>query len=57
MVFVKISQLIPKQAKTLVEARGLITADYQNYLEEKWLEELKAKYTVEINKEVLSSIE
>ncbi|HOT88307.1 MAG TPA: peptidylprolyl isomerase [Bacteroidales bacterium] len=57
VVFVKISQLIPKQAKTLVEARGLITADYQNYLEEKWLEELKAKYTVEINKEVLSSIE
>ena len=57
VAFVKISQLIPKQAKTLIEARGLITADYQNYLEEKWLEELKTKYKVEINKEVLSAIE
>ena len=57
VVFIKISQIIPKQPKTLIEARGLVTADYQTYLEEKWLNELKAKYTVEINKEVLSAIE
>jgi peptidyl-prolyl cis-trans isomerase SurA len=43
--------------KTLEEARGLYVSDYQNYLEEKWLGELRNKYPVKVNKKVLNSIE
>jgi peptidyl-prolyl cis-trans isomerase SurA len=43
--------------KTLEEAKGLYISDYQNYLEEKWLDELRSKYRVKVNKKVLKSIE
>ncbi len=55
-VFVKINEVLPPQPKELSEARGLITADYQTYLEEKWIDELKAKYPVSVNEEVLKQI-
>ena len=42
--------------KTIDEAKGLITSDYQNYLEEEWIKELKAKYTVKVNEQVFSTI-
>jgi peptidyl-prolyl cis-trans isomerase SurA len=53
VVFVKIREVIPPQAKELKEARGLVTADYQTYLEKAWIEQLKEKYPVVVNKEVL----
>jgi peptidyl-prolyl cis-trans isomerase SurA len=45
------------EPKELNEARGQITSDYQNYLETEWLKELKAKYPVEVNRELLARIE
>jgi len=57
VVFVKIHELLAPQPKSLSEARGIITADYQNYLEEQWIIELRKKYPVVINEEVLNSIE
>jgi peptidyl-prolyl cis-trans isomerase SurA len=42
--------------KTLMEAKGLVTADYQTYLEKEWIEMLKKKYSIEIDNDVLSSI-
>ena len=53
--FVK-GEVIPSQNKTLDEARGAVIADYQNYLEEQWLNELKNKYKVEVNNEVLENL-
>ncbi|OFY02516.1 MAG: hypothetical protein A2W90_03980 [Bacteroidetes bacterium GWF2_42_66] len=47
---------VPPQPKTLEESRGLHVADYQTDLEEKWLNELRAKYKVKINKKLLKSI-
>ncbi|SEH05481.1 Uncharacterised protein [Candidatus Venteria ishoeyi] len=44
------------EPKTLKEARGLVTADYQNYLEAEWIKELRAKYTVDVKQEVLKTI-
>lgn len=56
-VIVKVRKIIPPEPKKLDEARGLVTADYQNYLEEKWVEELKIKYPVVVNDVVLSELE
>jgi len=54
--FAVIKNKVAPEPKSLSEARGLITADYQNFLEKEWIKELKAKYTVTVNKDVLSSI-
>jgi len=50
---VKVKSVLPPQMKNFNEARGIATADYQGYLEENWIKELKTKYPVEINQEVL----
>lgn len=49
--------LIGPEPKTLDEARGLYIADYQKYLEEKWVKELRKKFKIKINKKVLETIE
>lgn len=54
--FVVIHQVIAPEPKLMNEAKGLITADYQNYLEKQWIEALRAKYPVKLNRDVLSSI-
>lgn len=38
------------------DVRGLVTADYQEFLENEWMQKLKAKYPVVINNDVLSTI-
>lgn len=43
--------------KQLNEVRGLVTADYQNYLEKEWIKELRNKYPIKVNYELLSQIE
>ncbi len=54
--FAVVNELLDPEPKTLSEARGIITADYQNFLEQEWLKELKSKYTVRVNHDVLSEI-
>ena len=55
-VFVIVDKELPKQPKKLSEAKGMITADYQDYLEKEWLKELEKKHKIVVNKEVLYSI-
>ncbi len=47
---------IPPEAKTLEEARGLYVSDYQKFLEDKWIKDLRAKYKISVNKKLLKSI-
>lgn len=47
---------IPATNKELDETRGAVTAAYQQYLEQQWLEELIAKYAVVINSDVLYNL-
>ncbi len=54
--FIKVEQIIPPTPKNLVEARGYAVADYQDYLEKKWVDELRRKYKVVVNEEVLKSL-
>ncbi len=56
VVMINIRSLLLPQNKTLNEARGLITADYQNYLEKIWIQYLRQKYPVNVKKEVFSQI-
>lgn len=55
-VYVKINKIIKPQAKQFEEARGIITADYQNYLEKEWIKDLRQKYPVKVNKKVLTKV-
>lgn len=48
-------QLMPMQ-KELMEAKGIITSDYQNHLEKEWLQELETKHNIKVNKDVLYSV-
>jgi len=52
----KISKIIPKSTKSLDEAKGYVIADYQEYLEKKWLESLQKEYKVVVNKQVFESL-
>ncbi|MDP3556896.1 MAG: peptidylprolyl isomerase [Bacteroidota bacterium] len=51
-----VNKILAKSPKSLGECRGLVTADYQNYLEKEWLDYLKKKYIVKVNNDVLSTI-
>ena len=53
---VNMREIVDPHPKDFEEARGLVTAAYQNYLEEQWIQSLRDKYKVELNREVLYSI-
>ena len=44
------------EPKTLKEARGLVTSDYQVELEQKWVQSLKERYPVKVNEKVLDKV-
>ncbi len=55
--FVKILRIYPaNQQRSFEEARGLVTSEYQNFLEEKWIEQLKKKYPVKVNEKIFQSL-
>ena len=56
ITFYKIERLLPPSIKALDEARGYVVADYQDFLEKKWLEELKKDYKVQVNKKVFKNL-
>lgn len=56
VVFVDVIRILEPMPKTLDEAKGIITADYQNHLEKEWISSLRAKYPVTVNQDVLNSI-
>ena len=54
--FYKFLELVDPKRKTLEEAKGYVIADYQTYLENKWIEDLKGSYPIKVNKSVLKSL-
>jgi peptidyl-prolyl cis-trans isomerase SurA len=56
VLFVSTTKIIAPTPKTLQEARGVITSDYQNQLEKDWVDSLKKKYPVVINRDVLKLV-
>ncbi len=53
---VNILQVRKPEIKTLREAKGLVTSDYQVELEEKWMDALHKKYPVQIDEKVLNQV-
>lgn len=53
---VYVSEIIPAQNKRLDEAKGQVTADYQDFLEKEWIEQLRAKYSVTKDQKVWEAI-
>jgi peptidyl-prolyl cis-trans isomerase SurA len=51
--FYNVLGVIAPEVKTLKEAKGLVTSDYQEYLMEVWVKELRAKYPVFVNEAAL----
>lgn len=56
VVIVDLKEIIPPTPKTLDETRGMVTAAYQDSLEKAWIEELRGKYMVSVDRDVLYSI-
>ena len=56
VIFLVKNKVLKPEPKMLDECRGIVTADYQNHLETDWIEELRVKYTVQVNREMLSEI-
>ena len=49
-------KLLKKGPEEYTDVIGLVTADYQDMLEKKWVAGLRRKYAVEVNKEVLATV-
>ena len=56
LYYIRINETMKPTNKELDECRGMLISDYQNQLEEEWIMDLKVKYPVVINKEVLKDI-
>lgn len=53
----KILKLYPAgQQRSFEDAKGLVINDYQEFLENQWIEELRKKYPVKVNETVLKSL-
>lgn len=46
----------PNMPRNFYDARGLVINDYQNVLEQKWVEELRKRYPVKINEPVVKQM-
>jgi peptidyl-prolyl cis-trans isomerase SurA len=55
-VIVVVKEVLAPTTKTLKEARGLVTAEYQQYLEQEWIKELRSKYKYKADDTLLSKI-
>ena len=45
--------MLPKSTKPLKSVKGVVISDYQSFLEKVWLDNLKSKYSVVVNQELL----
>jgi len=54
-VFVS-GKMLKKTPEDYTDVRGLVTADYQEYLEKEWIKSLRAKYKVIVDQNILKTV-
>jgi peptidyl-prolyl cis-trans isomerase SurA len=52
----RVKNSIPAGQKTFQECEGKVINDYQQYLEENWVADLKDEFIIEINQEVFEQV-
>ncbi|MGS2727830.1 peptidylprolyl isomerase [Psychroserpens sp. BH13MA-6] len=52
----KVHSVMPEGQKTLDESKGKVVSDYQNYIEENWVNSLNERFDVDINSSVLKRV-
>lgn len=56
LVYVYLHNLIAPEPKALSEVKGLVTAEYQNHLEQKWVDELRKTFKYEVDRAVFDKL-
>jgi peptidyl-prolyl cis-trans isomerase SurA len=51
-----IGKILKTEPEDYTDVRGLVTADYQEFLEQEWIKTLKSKYNVKIEGDILKTI-
>jgi len=54
--FIVVRSLVAPEPKSLKEAKGYVVSDYQEYLEKTWIAELRKKYPIVVNENVLKAL-
>jgi len=52
----KVTKVIPAGVKTLEECKGKLINDYQQYLEQNWVDDLKKEFTVKVNQDTFEKV-
>ena len=56
IVIIQFKEIIAPSVKKLEEARGMITSEYQTFLEQEWIASMRKEHQFTVNKDVLHSI-
>ena len=51
-----VEKIIPEGVKSFEECKGKIVNEYQQYLEQRWVDDLKQEFTVKVNKDVFEHV-
>ena len=54
-VFV-VGKMLKNKPEDYTDVRGLVTADYQEFLEKEWIKTIRAKYPVKVDQDVLKTV-
>ena len=52
----RVNGILPAAQKTFEECEGKVVNDYQQYLEENWVSDLKKEFTIKVNPEVFEQV-
>jgi peptidyl-prolyl cis-trans isomerase SurA len=52
----KVDKVLPAGIKTFDECKGKLVNDYQQYLEQRWVDDLKKEFTIKINNDVFERV-
>jgi peptidyl-prolyl cis-trans isomerase SurA len=51
-----IGKMLKNKPEDYTDVRGLVTADYQEYLEQEWIKALRVKYPVSVDQNILKTV-